>query len=134
MWPCLDSTVTFLSSISFGTDRTCDTAFSLHSFRTSRCLRPSLPRTSLFSLVHLDHHGRVPKWIPEVHLHQEYHYYPVAHHCSKELTAERVQWKLFLGFDIFYCDLSLSLFFSPPSFFFKVRFFPILSPFFRIKF
>ena len=50
MWPCLDSTVTFLSSISFGTDRTCDTAFSLHFFRTSRSLRPSLPRTSLFSL------------------------------------------------------------------------------------
>ena len=50
MWPCLDSTVTFLSSISFGTDRTCDTAFSLHSFRTSSSLRPSLPRTSLFSL------------------------------------------------------------------------------------
>ena len=42
--------VTFLSSISFGTDRTCDTAFSLHSFRNSRSLRPSLPRTSLFSL------------------------------------------------------------------------------------
>ena len=51
MWPCLDSTVTFLSSISFGTDRTCDTAFSLHSFRTSRSLRPSLPRTSLFPLI-----------------------------------------------------------------------------------
>ena len=49
MWPCLDSTVTFLSSISFGTDRTLPTTLSFHSFLPRRSLGSSVSRESLFS-------------------------------------------------------------------------------------
>ena len=47
--PSLAGTVTFLPSISFGTDRTLPTTLSFHSFLSRRSLGSSVSRTSLFS-------------------------------------------------------------------------------------
>ena len=47
--PSLAGTVTFLSSISFGTNRTLPTTLSFHSFLPMRSLGSSVSRTSLFS-------------------------------------------------------------------------------------
>ena len=43
-----------------------------------------LPGVPVLLWFHHDHHGRVPQGSPGVHLHQEHHYYPAFHHCSKE--------------------------------------------------